>query len=446
MLYPDLPNLAFCLKSPLATHKFCRGAGKDCDYIINSRKEIVAFPLSGSVAFSGPIWQPGEKPGFDPIVSIKTVKLPLGGGCQLTDLEENFWNLPGVQVDGNRVTWNITAEEFQETQKTCFGYGDRVLFNMNVTGYLKADTGEISSVTASYSNDADVIAGAGAFKMDPMQVYYGCLAADTEVTLAESGHTLKIDSQALIGKRVATRSSLFPMQVAGNAYGFEAKDLLRITTNKERSVVLTEDHPIWINGRFINAIDTRLHDEVQTADGPEKVVGLNLVSTGDQPAKVWNIFLERAAAWGIAPIEERGFYANGILVGDGSVQEYNLLWEANAACRGKTAKRAEAGLAAAVELQPQVTEAVWDAQSEQLVVKWTVTGETPALYSFILTTITGNVQENVGEVPSSQRCAAFASRTKPDFVIVTGSDGTSPIGKPSSPPTAVGDGTVSCTN
>jgi hypothetical protein len=417
----------------------------DCDYVINSDKEIVAFPLEGSVTFPGPIWQPGEKEGYDPVVSIKTVKLPLGGGCRLKDLEESFWELPGVKVEGSTVSWDITPAEFQETQKTCFGYGDKALFTMNINGYLKEQSGPLSSVAASYSNDANVTEGAGAIKMDPLEVYYGCLAENTEVMLANAKKPLKIDSQALIGKTVANRAGIAPLQVAGNAYGYEAGYMLKITTDKNHSVTLTKDHPIWVNGEFIDAIDTRLFDEVMTSDGKAVVTGLNLIADGEKPAKVWNIFLERPAGEGVAPIQERSFYADGILVGDGSVQEYNILWNANAACRPKTPHSSlSSKLVGAADLQPAVTEAVWDETTSNLVVKWDVNNPTPQLFSFILTTITGDTYANVGEVPESQRCLEYTARSKPDEVIITGSDGTSPIGKPSAPPTPVTTGTGSC--
>ena len=420
--------------------------GQDCDYVINSQKEIVAFPLKGSVIFSGPIWAPDEKPGYDPVVDIKTVKLPMGGGCELKDLENAFWELPGVKVTGATVSWDITAKEFQETQKTCFGYGDRALFSMNVTAYLKSQEGQSSIVSASFSNNQNTRVGAGTMKMDPMQVYYGCLAEDTEVTLAEKlDGKLKIQKPALIGKIVANRIGIQNLVVAGNAYGYEPKYMLEISTNKNHSVTLTEDHPIWVNGSFINAIDTELKDKVVTLKGEEIVTGLRLVDPGDQPAKVWNIFLERPPGAGIAPIDERGFYANGILVGDGSVQEYNMLWEANSACRDKnTLQRTKKTTADANELQPVVSSAKWDETTATTVVKWTVKNESPLLYSYILTTRTGNTQHNVGEVPKSQLCATFPARDKPDTVIVTGSDGSSPTGLPSSPPTPVVDGQDSC--
>lgn len=417
----------------------------DCDYVINSDKEIVAFPLEGSVTFQGPIWQPGEKEGYDPVVSIKTVKLPLGGGCRLKDLEEAFWELPGVKVEGRTVSWNITPAEFQETQKTCFGYGDKALFTMNINGYLKDRSGPLSSVAASYSNDANVTEGAGAIKMDPLEVYYGCLAENTEVMLANANKPLKIESQALIGKTVANRAGIAPLQVAGNAYGYEAGYMLKITTDKNRSVTLTKDHPVWVNGQFIDAVDTQLFDEVMTPEGKAVVTGLNLIADGKKPAKVWNIFLERPAGEGVAPIRERGFFADGILVGDGSVQEYNLLWNANAACRPKTPHSSlDDKFVGAADLQPAVTEAVWDEATSNLVVKWDVNNPTPQLFSFILTTITGDTYANVGEVSESQRCLEYTARSKPDEVIITGSDGTSPIGKPSAPPTPVTTGTGRC--
>ena len=420
--------------------------GKDCDYVINSEKEIIAFPLKGSVVFSGPIWAPGEKPGFNPVVDIKTVKLPMGGGCELKDLENSFWDLPGVKVEGATVSWDITAEEFQEQQKTCFGYGDRALFSMNISAYLKNKEGPPSFVSASFSNNQNTRVGASTMKMDPMQVFYGCLAEDTEVTLAGLfNRKKKIQAPGLIGKTVANRNGIQDLLVAGNAYGYEARYMLEVSTENNHSVTLTEDHPIWVNGQFINAIDIQLKDKVVTSKGEEIVTGLRLVDSGPEPAKVWNIFLERPPGAGIAPIDERGFYANGILVGDGSVQEYNMLWEANAACRDKNALRQTKDLTAeAGELQPVVTSAMWDEASATTVVKWTVNNETPLLYSYIITTRTGDVQQNVGEVPKSQLCASFPSRTKPGTVIVTGSDGTSPTGLPSSPPTPVEDGQDSC--
>lgn len=420
--------------------------GKDCDYVINSEKEIVAFPLKGSVVFSGPIWAPGEKPGYNPVVDIKTVKLPLGGGCELKDLENSFWELPGVKVDGARVSWDISAEEFQEQQKTCFGYGDRALFSMNISAYLKEKEGPSSFVSASFSNNQNTRVGAGTMKMDPMQVFYGCLAEDTEVTVAGLfNRKMKIQAPGLIGKTVSNRNGIQDLLVAGNAYGYETRYMLEISTDNNHSVTLTEDHPIWVNGSFINAIDTQLKDKVMTSKGEETVTGLRLVDSGPAPAKVWNIFLERPPGSGIAPIDERGFYANGLLVGDGSVQEYNMLWEANAACRNKSAKRQQQAITAeAGELQPEVTSAKWDEASATTVVKWTVKNENPLLFSYILTTRTGDVQQNVGEVPKSQLCASFPSRTKPGTVIVTGSDGTSPTGLPSNPPTPVEDGQDSC--
>ena len=418
--------------------------GKDCDYVINSQKEIVAFPLQGSITFAGPIWAPGEKPGYDPVVDIKTAKLPLGGGCELKDLENSFWELPGVEVNDATVSWNITPEQFQETQKTCFGYGDRALFSMNISGYLKDREGISSIVAASFSNNQNTRVGAGTKKMDPMQVYYGCLAEGTEVTLDNLFKSkLKIEQQTLIGKAVANRPGVEPLLVAGNAYGYEPEYMLEITTSSNRSVMLTQDHPVWVNGAFINAIDAQLKDKVITSEGEEIVTGLRLVNLGINPAKVWNIFLERTPGNGIAPINERGFFANDILVGDGSVQEYNLLWEANSACRPKAPYTLTKSIASD-QLQPVVTSATWDESTTTTVVKWTVKNESPLLYSYILTTRTGNVQQNVGEVPKSTLCAEFSARDKPDSVIVTGSDGSSPFGLPSAPPTAVEPGKDSC--
>jgi hypothetical protein len=419
--------------------------GKDCDYVINSELEIVAFPLEGSVTFSGPIWAPGEKPGFDPVVDIKTVKLPSGGGCELTDLENDFWTLPGVTVEGDTVSWNITTQEFQETQKSCFGYGDRALFNMNITAYLKDRKGLSSSVLASFSNNQNTRVGAGTMKMDPMQVYYGCLAEGTEVTLADN-IKLNIETDALIGKVVATSPAIQPLLVAGNAYGYEPGYMLKISTEDQRSVMLTQKHPIWVNGDYINAIDTKLFDKVKTSDGEKIVTDLSLVDLSEQPTKVWNIFLERQANNGIAPINERGFYANDILVGDGSVQEYNLLWEANSACRHKTSLQVSNNsvMRMSAELQPVIDSATWDDATNSTTVKWHVLNPSPMLYSYILTARTGNTQINVGEVPSSQLCASFSTRNKPDTVIVTGSDGASPTGKPSSPPTPVVAGLETC--
>lgn len=134
---------------------------------------------------------------------------------------------------------------------------------------------------------------------------WGCLAADTLVTMAD-GSRRKI-SNIHIGECVSGPDGKI-CYIENIWQGYEQNLLVRIETESGYFLSMTEQHPVMLDGnKPVRAKELQVNDVVVTENGEEKIVSITREKTDEL---VWNLDLK----------EGNTFYAGNILVGDNRMQ------------------------------------------------------------------------------------------------------------------------------
>lgn len=309
--------------------KICinRSQQNDCDYAYTSNNKSVILPLEGQVIYNAEIADPTDPTSMG-FASVTAVNTTTGGNCvEPNGIDSNsFFNNPNTSWNtggGTILKWNIADADLGRIVG-CANNGASMDFVQVMTLQLISPNDVQYPLSTSITSEADKLAGPSTFIMPYLETYSGCLAEETQITLADGKGTLNITSEDLFENSNPVKSANAPdgkLWVQGNTIGLELKLSYKVTDDKGNSVIMTENHPIYAanpgqESDWVFAKNLQTGATLQTLDGPSKVVSIEQINYEN---KVYNLFVQNEDGSKV-PFDQQNFYANNILVGDGSMQ------------------------------------------------------------------------------------------------------------------------------
>jgi hypothetical protein len=304
--------------------------GYDCDYELTNTQGRVKLPVAGEVRYNRPLKRAANgKP--EGTVALTLSLAQSGGGCPLA---ERTLDLSGSGVTtqvvsnspspGETLRWSLDPADFGPL---CFqNQADVNLFaavNVKLVDGIK-----LVPATALWSPLT------AAAPLPPIEFAWSCLAAGTQVRLGD-GSARAIETVA-VHQPVLSRLAQ-PVMSAGNAglnglpearltavdrsVGVERIPMVRIADELGHSLLLTGGHPVITVRGPVLARDLRPGDLVLTERGPSR---LARVERETYAGNVYNLKLGTVEELAAHPGAQATFFANGILVGDGRLQD---LWQ-----------------------------------------------------------------------------------------------------------------------
>jgi len=308
----------------------------DCDYDLTSTPNQLKVPLVGSVAITAPGYVFDQaaieayKAGTavdglgnpDAGGQIRLVLANNGGGCGINANNpaaapmQSFWQTVTLSGDKRTLSWNMAGAAAALFNQGCRVVQNQIELSMNVK--LPYAQGSFKNVYNMYLTNLPSSVSPNPLFPTCMKMTNSCLAAGTLIDIA-GGQSLPIESLK-IGDSVA---SPFDRQdgallVSDVAKGFEAVPMVRIEDEKGHGLLLTEMHPVPVEGRgMVLGRDLQVGDVVTTKEGPAKLLR---VSREKFDGAVHNLKVGDAGELSRLGADQTQVFANGILVGDGQVQ------------------------------------------------------------------------------------------------------------------------------
>lgn len=139
-------------------------------------------------------------------------------------------------------------------------------------------------------------------------IWWGCIGKDTTLIVdnGKGGECRKKVCDLVVGENVKTADNGF--QTITAIYGGEEKEVIRLETVNDKSILLSAEHPVMTRRGFVRAEDLNVSDEIKTEDGYEAIKTLLKEPYNDM---VYNIAFE----------EQCNLLCNGIEVGDFAAQQ-----------------------------------------------------------------------------------------------------------------------------
>ena len=303
-----------------------RSQQNDCDYdYTNAQKELI-LPLKGQITYNRMIADPTAD-GSKGFASIRAVNTTTGGSCvEPHDIGSSFYTDPNTSWDaggGTVLDWDIPSAQIGKIVG-CATNGAVMDFVQVLTLNLISPNGIQFPVSTSITSEASELAGPTVFKMPYLSTFSGCLAEDTKITLADDKGTKVISSEDLFSQSNPITTQGSPdgkLWVQGNSIGMELRMSFQVKDDKGNTVVMTPEHPIFgknpgDTAGWIFAKDLQIGAELSTLDGPSTVTSIEQINYED---RVYNLFVSNEDGSEV-PREQMNFYANNILVGDGTMQ------------------------------------------------------------------------------------------------------------------------------
>lgn len=311
---------------------------QDCDYDLTGNPQAVKVPLQGSIqitsahVFHEPTINqiradltngvPNALAGY-----VKLILTNAGGGCDvgadgaLQTSMKAFWDSVTVTNDASGqkkiLSWNLSGANAAFFDDGCRQVQDVVKLTMRLLLPVRDPVyGLDFTVSVTLSNDGAEFEPNFVFK--PMRMVNSCLAAGTEIRLADGKETAIEKLSA--GDQVfnSLRGGEQFLTVTDTATGFETVPMVRLRADSGHSVLMTEMHPVQTPDRgIVLAKDLKEGDQVITLSGASKLVQ---VSREAFDGNVYNLKLGTEAEQSSLGADQTLLYANGFLVGDGQIQ------------------------------------------------------------------------------------------------------------------------------
>lgn len=240
------------------------------------------------------------------LVLIKQSGATSGGGVTVT--------YPGginasCQVAPAQLSWNFNPADFN--QNPPWTSGDVILLNLNLIAAMNGTTPVTVTVTSDQSGNLTAQQPDNTSFIDALQFYWGCLAAETEVRLADG--SVKAVGNLKKGDRVLSTGGR-TLTVFGLKTGRESKPMIEIASDGGHVVLVTDGHAIVTENGLKAARDVVVGDRLATSAGACAVQSVRSVS---YDGAVFNPTLVDDD--GTFP-EQAAFLAGGIYVGDDRMQ------------------------------------------------------------------------------------------------------------------------------
>ncbi|MCW2308095.1 Hint domain-containing protein [Rhodobium gokarnense] len=289
-------------------------SGDDCDITEPSGgQQNVIFPVAGSITYYDEIQTPFDN--NNSFSSVVITKQQSGGGC-LMAASQNLLQLATVSTDKMTLSWNIDPASFGAA---CFNQADQLVYTLTVQ--VTVGTGNNAKPVFAYvTNATDAVADLNTAKILPIQFRWGCLAAGTEVLVRRDldDTTVPIE-EVRIGDLVQANPNGDLVKVIANTIGTEPIPMIRIHTDGDRSVLVTEGHPMVTSGGI------KLARQLAEGDVLFGQKGEHLHVTGLEQemyaGNVWSLDVASVSSDGTdLGSDGTTFFANGIQVGDVKLQ------------------------------------------------------------------------------------------------------------------------------
>jgi len=278
----------------------------------------VIVPQQGEIVLPGPVaTKPGG--GVDADLQVTAINSMNGVTCTGQGVDVGKTVLAAASVDPQnpkKVKWSLLADKAPTFGETCYDPHSGLAFNMFWNIHIQLG-GVPQTITAIVSNTLTQ----GSYNtviVPAVDLQFGCLPTGTQVTLA-NGETKAIE-QIVKGELVRGADGK-PWEVWSRMVGDDLS-LVHIVATDGTKVETSDSHPIIIgyhaDGRphAIPASKVRAGMTLVTAAGMSKVASSALVP---YDGHVYNLAI-RPLGTEEAPPEGGAFYADGVLVGDQTMQ------------------------------------------------------------------------------------------------------------------------------
>jgi len=246
---------------------------------------------------------------------------------------QDFWKSVTVSPDGRTLTWDMATDrtKWARFSESCQLQNTPTYVTMNVYfPYKTPMNGSLHSIKTFISNDRDYPAcpsgstsELACLRYSPdMTIVNSCLAEGTQVAVA--GASAKKIEDLHLGDKVSNPYTT-SLTIIDTIAGTEATPMVRIADDKGHDLLLTEMHPLYVEGRgMVSAKLLKVGDPVRTDTGPSQLVRVTREAFA---GKVYNLKLgnhDEALKLGA---DQTAMYANGFLVGDAQIQDRHQTME-----------------------------------------------------------------------------------------------------------------------
>ncbi|ETW99039.1 MAG: hypothetical protein ETSY2_41675 [Candidatus Entotheonella gemina] len=301
---------------------YYRGSQKKCDYWNpEGHPKNFVFPLQGYIDF-------GKKVAKLPLskrpignVTIDLVNPIKGGGCPMLfekdkSLDKKYWSVS--DENRRRLNFNYPAAAFPDPEQCLNLYGGTSMnFNMEVSVLLHRESGVPIPVRAdaTFTSDRTQAGKPGVYLVPPIHIQQGCLAAGTDILMA-NGSLKAIETFKADGGEMVETGAGQPREVLGSSHGIEPKPMVLLQTEVGQELMLTETHPVMTPEGPVMAMDPKVGQMVRTSGEPVKLSNIERVP---YQGKVYNLRLGKLRN---PEGSQSDMYANGILVDDSEMQRH----------------------------------------------------------------------------------------------------------------------------
>jgi len=302
-------------KSPITVCIYRKSAGECTYWYNNPSSHDIIFPVKGSVTFGAKTIkvQAGTNKVDGGTASMYITQNQEGGGCTMTS-GTDFFAATNTVASGSTLTWDFEPTDFGNA---CFSSGESVNFVLSMKVPATDGTQMCAYVSNSTLADTAVFV---TYEIGPMNVYYGCLAEGSMVTMAD-GSPRPIE-QVEIGEKVLRDQSGATWTVTSNTTGIEPIPSVQVVTDAGDQLVLTQDHPVVVGDEVLLARELRDGMSLSTTDGSTTITEISMVN---YDGAIWNLNLGQMDGERESLKESNStFFANNILVGDGRMQRIYL--------------------------------------------------------------------------------------------------------------------------
>lgn len=299
--------------------------GPDCDY--NSQQLggqwILQMPVAATIGFGANIAfnldgtpNNGSLSGYLYYAGTATDGhlVGQGGACSMDLVPSSIpWN-----GSGQSVSLTATAANFGPI---CWPYGATVSLTFNLTANVYTTAVPPVLLTATITNANPAPSGFVA-TVAPIEAVYGCVADDTMVTMS-NGRKLAIPD---VKEGMRVRSDHGRILTVDNWMKGPPETLYYLQTRNGHRVGVTALHPVPVAGGVKPAKNVVVGDIVTTERGLSRIVS---ITQRPYSGEVWNIDVGRKSDDTPLTDVNRTFFGNGILLGDGRMQNRQNLAHAD---------------------------------------------------------------------------------------------------------------------
>lgn len=277
----------------------------------------VVVPMAGTIMLPHPLALKDGK--IDAQLQVTAINSQSGKTCegQDNDLGKQVLALTEPTADDQGITWSILADKALVFGHTCYDQHSGLAFNMFWTiKVMKQGATKPSTVTAIVSNVLER-GSANTLVVHAVDLQWGCLPAGALVTLADRTQKRIED---ITPRDLILGADQKPWEPIGALTGDEG-ELVVVTAEDGTVARMTAEHPVIIGEergepRWLTASHLTVGAPLVTARGASKVATIERRPYG---GKVYNLALRPQGARA-APAQGASFYADGLLVGDQTMQ------------------------------------------------------------------------------------------------------------------------------